>query len=677
MKRTLQTISGYFLNVQAIKFGRVSLTGLLLFQLSSLALADSVNSPNITLNVDRNRVGGAGAGNTSVAINTITVAETMLGEYSAGTGRNITIAVRPGFQFDPTSNVTAQSATLGFNGNALNVATVLTPVGAADEVLTFNFTSASAQSSTTQDIIRINGIKLLIRSAAGAAGPAQTTLAITTAPAGGAFTDQGIVAANITRGVADHLAFAVEPSISGAGDDLLPVVRIADFGGNTVLNDNRNITLAIQTNPGAATLFGTATKATTTGLATWATADHLHINTAGTGYTLRATHDGASFQTSDSVDSIGFNIVAGSPGGLVFLTQPVDTVAGANILVAVSILDDLGNVVTSSSDPITLDASINPLQWPLLVATSLTKNAVNGVATWSAADELRINKAVEGYSLAASGVGAPIESDAFNILPGDASLVRFVQSPPDGRAGVALDPAVTAEIVDEFGNRTDTAAQMTLELLSAPCGGSISGTTATSAAGLATFGNVKLNKACDDDIISASVTGLVAAVSDPFTIDARNAVPIGLDVLDLSPGERARFSARGAFTIPTTSRDNPTLRGASLTISGETASVNFPLPKKGWRKLGGNKANTSGFQFLGSRVRGSKCRNVTVKGNLISASCSLAENTFQLPESGPVDVELKLGRGTARFCGNCGGTPTGDPTQTFTRIDCEALAVCE
>jgi hypothetical protein len=107
------------------------------------AAADSVNSPNITLNVDTNRSTGPGAGNVAVAINTITLAEISLPEYSAGSGQAILLAARPGFQFDPTSAVSAQSTTIGFNGGAINVAAPVTPTGAANEVLTFTLTSRS------------------------------------------------------------------------------------------------------------------------------------------------------------------------------------------------------------------------------------------------------------------------------------------------------------------------------------------------------------------------------------------------------------------------------------------------------------------------------------------------------------------------------------------------------
>ena len=146
--------------------------------------ADSINTPNITMNVDTNRSTGPGAGGVAVAVNTITIAETNVNEYSSGATNAIRFVVRPGFQFDPTSNVTAQSATIGFNGAGVNAVATITPSGAADEVVTFSLTSGTTGG---QDIIRINGIKLKILSAVGAVGPAQATLRVTTSTAGGAY----------------------------------------------------------------------------------------------------------------------------------------------------------------------------------------------------------------------------------------------------------------------------------------------------------------------------------------------------------------------------------------------------------------------------------------------------------------------------------------------------------
>lgn len=481
--------------------------------------ADSVNSPNITLNVDTNRATatGNGAGNVSVTINTITIAEITLPEYSSGGANRITLQARTGYQFDPTSNITCQSATIGFNGGGINAVATVVPSGVEGETITFNLTSGT--NANVQDIIRINGVKIRIASPAGAAGPAQTTMSLTTSTCGGAFTNQGVAAANIQRGQANQLVFGVQPGDTKAGEPLLPSVRIVDFGGNTVINDDRLIGLALQTNPPSAALLGTFSKQTVAGVATWLDADGLNITTASTGFTMRASHDGGAFLFDDIVDSAPFAITAGEPGSLEISSQPADTAAGQPILLSVSALDEFGNLASTPVD-VTLDAAVNPNGWPLLADSSLTKTTVNGVATWDATDNVRINKAVAGYRLAVSGLGATLFSDAFEIVPGATAALRFVQQPVDTQEDDAIDPPPSVEVIDAFGNRTESTASVQLSVVGDSCRANITGNAIAAVDGLAEFSNLLLDAACADVQLQADAAGLVGTVSDAFDLDA-------------------------------------------------------------------------------------------------------------------------------------------------------------
>lgn len=481
---------------------------------SAATRADSVNSPNIMMNVDTNRAVGAGAGDVAVVVNTITISETMLTEYSAGATSVITISVRPGYQFNPASNITAQSATIGINGGAINAVATIVPSGAANETLTFALTSGT---SAGQDIIRINGIQLKIISAAGAVGPAQTTLSLSTTAVGGAFADQGIVAANIVKGAADHLEFTAQPGSTQSNADLLPAVKMVDFGGNLITNDPRAITLAIQTNPGAATLQGLAQRTTVAGVATWVDADDLRIATASVGYTLRASHDGAAFLSSDVVDSGAFDITAGAPNHLLISLQPSNTVAGDAINISVTVLDAVNNIVLAPSTNISIDSAIGSGNWPLLVDTSLTKATANGVASWNQADNLRINKAVTGYRLLASGVGAPAISGLFDITPASPNTLNFVQQPTQTQENDVIATPVTVEILDAFANRTTSTAAVTLSLQSS-CGGAISGAAVNAIGGLATFSALSVDTPCASVMLDASSVGLQGATSNAFTV---------------------------------------------------------------------------------------------------------------------------------------------------------------
>ncbi len=633
-------------------------------------LADSVNSPNVTLNVDTNRSVGAGAGNVAVVINTITLAEIAAGEYSSGAGKAIVFQVRPGYVFDPTSNVTAQSATIGFNGAALNAAAAITPTGTLDEALTFELTSGA--DPTAQDIIRVNGITLKIGSAAGAVGPAQTTMQISTSAAGGAFTGQGIVAANITTGAPDQLVFSAQPSNVEAGNALLPAVRVADFGGNLIANDTRIIILNLQENPGAATLNGINGIQAEGGRSEWTDGDDLRINVAATGYTLRASHTGNPLQSSDTADSQPFDVTAGPPGRLVISTQPADTVAaGADILLAVSAFDDLDNPV--SGIDVSLDLTTNPTDTQLL-ATTLTKQTVDGVATWDADENLRITTVGEGFRITASGNGLPVESDAFEIVPAAPNSLRYLQEPVDPIEGTTVEPPVRAEVIDEFGNRTTAFDdEVQLSLVESPCDGGLSGGTADAVDGVATFPNLVFDTSCaEGNVLKAAVPGLGWAGSEPFGIGvAADARAIPASLFQFKPGKMLKLVANGAFTLPSPATDDPSKDGGSLTVTGTTGAFTQALPAAGWTKLGPNKDGSKGFRFAGAG-----CPLVVVRANVIKAICKPNTGTLKLPEEGPVQVVLRVGGGTARYCAACGGTPKGNPSLVFKRKTCAPVA-CE
>jgi hypothetical protein len=118
---------------------------------------------------------------------------------------------------------------------------------------------------------------------------------------------------DITAGAANKLAFTAQPSSAVAGATLGTIkVTVQDFFGNTVTGSSADVKLAIGTNPGDCTLSGTATVAASSGVATFT---QVHINKAGTGYTLRAT-SGSVGGTSSA-----FNITNAAARTLVAKTQ--------------------------------------------------------------------------------------------------------------------------------------------------------------------------------------------------------------------------------------------------------------------------------------------------------------------------------------------------------------------
>ncbi len=114
----------------------------------------------------------------------------------------------------------------------------------------------------------------------------------------------------------------------------------------------------------------------------------------------------------------------GSPSRLAFATQPEDTVAGDAIPgVTVRIEDDLGNLIEDATEEIGVSIQDNPAGGELSGTSTLA--AENGIAVF---DDLRIDRAGEGYTLVAEAVDLEgVVSEAFVIFAGepdaDASMV--------------------------------------------------------------------------------------------------------------------------------------------------------------------------------------------------------------------------------------------------------------
>ena len=96
--------------------------------------------------------------------------------------------------------------------------------------------------------------------------------------------------------------------------------------------------------------------------------------------------------------------------------------------------------------------------------------------------------------------------------------LRFVTPPNGGLAGVAFDPAVQVEVLDQNGDRLSTNALITLFLATNPTGANLSGNTAAAVNGLATFENLVVSRTGGGFTLSALGAGL-SLTSAPFSVD--------------------------------------------------------------------------------------------------------------------------------------------------------------
>jgi hypothetical protein len=311
-----------------------------------------------------------------------------------------------------------------------------------------------------------------------------------------------------------HLAFGQGPSNTTAGQAINPAVAVVvlDQFGSPVTNDSSTVTVALAANPLGGTLSGTLTATVVNGVATFS---NLSLDKAGSGYTLQAT-DG----NYGGVVSSAFSITPGAAHHLAFGVAPSNATAGIamNPTVQVRVLDPFSNLVTTDNSNVTVALGTNPAGGTL--SGTLTMPAVNGVATFS---NLSLDKAAAGYTLQATdGTLSAATSSSFSITPAAAHHLAFGVAPSNTTAGVAMNPAVTVRVLDQFGNLviTDTSS-VTVALASNPAGGTLSGTLTMAAVnGVATFSNLSLDKAAAGYTLQASDGSLGTATSGTFSITA-------------------------------------------------------------------------------------------------------------------------------------------------------------
>lgn len=278
-------------------------------------------------------------------------------------------------------------------------------------------------------------------------------------------------------------------------------VNAEDQFGNVDSTFNGNVTLALASNPGSATLGGILTVQAVNGVANFS---GLTINKVGIAYTLQATSSGFTNGTTPTFDVTDQLVVTAPP--------PANVPAGTPFSLAVTAEDANGIMDTSFNGSATLGVNSDVAGGSLL--GTLTVAVVGGVANFSG---ISLSDA-GSYSLTASGKElSAVTTSLFNVTA--AVATQLVVSDPTGSVLTNTPFSLSVSAVDPFGQiDPNFNGAITLELSNNP-GGSLSGVlTANATNGVATFGGLTLNIPGSGYTIQASSTGLVAGTSAPFAI---------------------------------------------------------------------------------------------------------------------------------------------------------------
>src|SRR5881409_1907841 len=378
---------------------------------------------------------------------------------------------------------------------------------------------------------------------------------------------------SVSPGAATHLTFTVQPGTTTAGHQIAPAVKVAaqDALGNVVPSFTGSVTVALGSNPAGSTLSGSATVSAVSGLATFG---DLSINTSGTGYTLTATATGLTGATSTP-----FGITPGAATHLVFTVQPANATAGTTLTPAVQVAaqDAAGNTVPSFSGSVTVAlGGTNPAGGTLAGTTTVA--AVNGVASFAT---LSIDKS-GSYWLTATGLSGGTSND-FSIAAGAATQLAFTVQPSNAVAGRTISPAVQVSARDAQGNLvTGFVGSVTMALGTNPGGSTLGGTTTVPAvSGVASFGNLSLDKVGTGYTLTAAAAGLTGATSNSFNVTVGAASQLVFTVQPTNTTAGATITPALQVTV---------LDGQGNTATGFAGNVTVAL---GSNPSGGTLAGTT------------------------------------------------------------------------------------
>jgi hypothetical protein len=349
-------------------------------------------------------------------------------------------------------------------------------------------------------------------------------------------------ALNVSAAPATHLVFTTEPPSSvAAGGGFSVVVAAEDSFGNVDPTYNGAVTLALGSNPGAATLGGTLGLAASSGLATFT---GVSLNRTASGYTLLAAGSSLASATSTTL-----NVTPAGATHLAITTQPPASVpAGSSFGLVVSAEDDAGNLDPIYGGTITLTLAANPTGTAL--GGTLTLPASGGVAMFTG---LSVPKAAGGYTVTASGTGSisSATTSAFSVSARAATHLLVTTQPPASiSAGSGFGMNVAAE--DDLGNIDPTfSGSITLALLSNPGGDTLSGnSTLLAGSGVAAFSGLSLDRPGSGETLQATASGLTGATTSAFDVTASSARKLVVLTEPL-----ANVTAGSGFTLTVAAED--------------------------------------------------------------------------------------------------------------------------
>lgn len=431
------------------------------------------------------------------------------------------------------------------------------------------------------------------------------------------------------------------------------------------------VTAALGTSPSPSgtqntpALAGTLTAVTNaSGVATFS---NLAINGPTGSYALTFSATGYPMATSNSL-----TLSIGAASALKVSTQPSSGGTSGGVIPgspAVTVVDAGGNAITSH--PAT---SVSVTASPGTIGGTTSVSTASGVAAFTAATLTGvIAPTTHTLTFTASGLSSATSS-TFTLATGGSAASLAIATQPVGGVGIGTNfgtqPVV--RVVDASGNviTGHPVTTVTATIASGPSGGSLSGTTASTSSGVATFSGMKITGAGGTYTITFSATGLSSVTSSSLTIN-KTAQSITFNALTTKTFGNAAFgitaTANSGLVVAfsTTTPAVCSVAGDTTTTGGSATAAVVTLLGAGTCTIATNQAGNDTYDAA-TQVTRSFTVNQAAQATLTLANSNAVSfgNTLTLATSGgsgtgAVTYSLTAGAGTANCTLN---TTTGAMT---------------
>ena len=505
-------------------------------------------------------------------------------------------AVGPGPPSGATSQITASPTSIPADGSSTSTITVElrdasdTPLTTGGATVALSTTSGSLSGVTDND----DGTYTATLTSSSTAGSATVSGTVN----GSAITDTATVTFTFVgpgppSGATSQIT-ASPTSIPANGTSTSTItVELRDASGTPLTSGGATVTLS--------TTAGSLGAVTDNGNGTY-TATLTSPSTGGSG-TVSGTVSGSAITDTATVTFTGPGPPSGTTSQITASPTSIPANGTSTSTITVELRDASGTPVTTGGAIVTLSTT----------AGSLGAVTDNGNGTYTAT----LTSPSTGGSGTVSGTvnGAAISDTAVVTFTAVATRLEFVQQPTNEQAGASISPAITVRAVDNGGTTiTSFTGNVTIAIGSNPSGGTLSGTTTVAAVnGVATFGNLSINRTGSGYTLGASAAGLTGATSTAFSITPGPASPATSQITAAPTSIPANGTSTSTITVQL--RD---ALGNNLTSGGALVALNTTGGNLGAVTNNGDGTYTATLRAPSSTVTSTATITGTVGGAAIS-----------------------------------------------------------